>query len=83
MSCVLLFSKFLQELCNIPFAAAASGKRPRPSGNGIDIKALLEQALNIVPPRAAAMAHDNIGRIGMLRVHGYYRLVVGRNRLFG
>jgi hypothetical protein len=68
----LLFGKLLQELCNIPFAATTARESTSPSGNGIHIKTLLEQALNIAPPGAAAMAHDAICRAAILRVHGCF-----------
>jgi len=69
---VMLGGEIPQKLSNIPFATTTTGKRARPSGNGIDIHLLLEQAFNHASPGAAAMAHDFIGRIGMFRIHGRY-----------
>lgn len=66
---ILLFGETFQEICNIPFAAATTGKRARPSGNSIDIKTLLKQTLDIASPGTTAMAHNHIGRIGIFRVH--------------
>ncbi len=69
--CGLLFGEFIQELCNIPFAAATARERASPCGDGIHIKTLPEQVLNLAPLGAAAMAHDLICRAGILRVHLY------------
>jgi hypothetical protein len=66
---VLLLSEFFQELRNIPLTAATTRDSPSPSGNGIHIQALLEQALYIAPRGAAARAHDFIHRVGNLRGH--------------
>ncbi len=66
-----LFGKRMKELCNLPLAASTARDRPRPSGNGIDIQPLPEQALNIVTRGTAAVAHDFICRVDLLRRHGF------------
>lgn len=69
---VLSFGELIQELCDIPLAAATARDSTRPSGNGIHIQALLEQALNIALRGAAAMAHDFICRAGILHIHEWF-----------
>lgn len=69
---MLLFGKVFQELCNIPFAATTACERTRPIGNGIHVITLFEQALNVALSGTAAMAHDAVCRIDILRVHGFY-----------
>jgi len=53
---ILLVGKFEQKRRNIPLAAAAARQRASLPGNGVHIQPLLEQALNIAPRRAAALA---------------------------
>jgi len=52
-----LRGKLLQVIADIPFSPATAGKRARPSEDHLDIHPLLEQALDVLALRAAAMAH--------------------------
>ena len=67
---LLLFGECFQKIRNIPFAATTARECPRPIGDGIDIHALLEQALDGVSPGAAAMAYNFIFfRFGVIGIH--------------
>ena len=65
----LLLGKRLQELFDIPFAAAATGQRARPLGNGFEVHALRKQSLDIAARGAAAIAHHFVRGLDVLRVH--------------
>lgn len=66
---VLSPGQLLQEIRDIPFAAAATGQCARPAGDGIHIHALLKQLADIFSPRAATVAHDFIFRTITLRLY--------------
>lgn len=66
---LIALSKFFEEIRNVPFTPATTGQRAGPSGDGLDIHALLIQALYIAALSATAMTHDFVGGQNRLDFH--------------
>lgn len=73
------FGEFLHEVGDVPFAAATARERAGPSGDGLQVHALLGQALDVPSFRAAAMAHDFLRLAGWILFHPGQPFVLTRN----